>query len=504
MERLGAQLPSGKGKPVPASNPGKHPNAQPPLLFPVLAIIGIALFASWLSWPGLVTHDGLFILREAVQGRYTTYHPILNALLLRVAAVPFDSLAPYTLLQVALCTTLFVRSLHLVAGPAMRSWRAWLTVALWALAVPTVLYLGIVWKDVPTAYCIAFIAALGYRLRTSPTLQVRSLDAALLGIGVFLCVGLRHGMAFNLVLVPLLLGFRRVLADRRLWAPIALAAVGYAALFGVSHSRIVANDEAHFLELQISATSQPLLGIVSNKNGYTSDDYGYDDALARHVFGNRYAAEYTPDYFRNSIVLKDAGALREAYAAILRRTPRLCALNASLCLSGRVQMMLGTLQPSTRFGGMTFYDLGAMAGCESVYGMGPDQCALLARFESGEKPARAVQAIRWMSSSFVDQRGPLSNLVVWNLIPALLVFMAILLLSAPSEPLWPVAGFVIIQCVLPFATAMANDYRYYYFLYPAFALFAPVALQKATSAARWSHPNRGPSQSAGGREVGDA
>ena len=446
-------------------------------LLPLLAIVAVALVARWLSWPGLATHDTVWSTREAVLGRYTTYHPLLNALLLRALAVPFESYAVYTSLQIVLCAALFFRSLRLVAGGAGQMWPVWLSISIWGLSLHTVLFLGLVWKDVPIAYGLCFIAALAFAVRRNPAVQVRRIDALLLGVSVFLCVGLRHGMAFNLVLVPLLLGAGRFLRDRRLWVPVAAALAGFLLLSVLSRSSLVSNNDVHLLKLKISAVSQPFLGAVSNKNGYTSDDYGYDERLAARVFGAGYAANYSPDYFRNDIVPQSAEELRMAYKAILMRTATLCLLNVSQCVSGRVQMMLSTMQPSTRFGGMTFYDLGSHGDC-SVVGMDVQRCDLLQRFATSERLASADRALAWLLPRFVDTRGAIHNLLVWNLLPALALIAAILIWLAPRHPLWIVGAFFTAQLVLPFASAMANDFRYYYFLFPFLVVFGPVLLRE--------------------------
>lgn len=449
-------------------------------LLPLLAITVVALVARWLSWPGLATDDTVWSTREAMFGRYTTYHPILNTLLLRVLAVPFQSYAVYSSLQIALCGALFFRALRLVAPGPRPTWPVWLGIAIWGLALHTLLYLGILWKDVPIAYCLGFIAALAFALRTNPTMQVGRTDAALFGLSVFLCVGLRHGMAINFILVPVLLGVRRFRSDSRLWAPFAIAFAGFLGLAALSQSSMVHNDESHLLKLKISSLSQPFLGVVSNKNGYTSDDYRYDTALATRVFGPTYASDYAPDYFSNRIVPESEAQLRAAYRAILLRSVRLCMLNLGSCVSGRVQMMLGTLQPSTRHGGMTFYELGSQAAC-SATPLGVLSCDLLERFATSEKPASASRALAWLVPRYVDTRGALTNLLVWNLFPALLLMGAILLWLAPSRPLWWVAAFFAAQAALPFATAMANDFRYYYFLFPFFAVFTPAFIREVKS-----------------------
>lgn len=462
-------------------------NALAQWLLPLLAIVAVALVARWLSWPGLATEDTVWSTREAMFGRYTTYHPLLNGLLLRALAIPFESYAVYSTLQVALCAVLFFRSLRLVAPGPLPRWSTWVSIGLWAFALHTFLYLGLLWKDIPIAYCLCFIAALAFALRTSPAVRVGRVDAALLGVSVFLCVGLRHGMAINLVLVPLLLGWRRFRTDSRLWLPFALALAGFLGLVALSQSSLVRNDEAHFLKLKISSLSQPFLGIVSNKNGYTSDDYGYDKALAMRVFGAAYASDYAPDYFSNSIVPDSEGELRWAYKAIVLRTTRLCLLNLGPCLSGRFQMMLGTLQPSTRRGAITFYELGSHDDC-SATGIGVLSCDLVARFSKSERPESAARALSWLVPRYVDSKGAVTNLVTWNLIPALLLIVAILLWLSPKHPLWLVAGYFAVQAALPFATTMANDFRYYYFLFPFFVVFLPAFLRQVVSKRRSANP----------------
>jgi hypothetical protein len=451
-----------------------------PFILGVIVLTGIV--ARFYSWPGFATHDSLFITREALEGEYTTYHPLLNALLVRFLAVPLDSYWLYTSLQIAWCCMLLYQSLrHSLHRQGARVLGCVAVVA-WAASLHTLLYLGVVWKDVPIAYGLVFMAALAYRMRAEPGYRVTWMDGVLLGLSLFFCLGMRHGMVFNAVLVPLLLGWRGVLTQRRVWLPIALAIVGFAGLQAIGASKLVKNDNAHMLRLKVSAVSQPFLSIVTNKNGYNSDDHEYDRRLAVQAFGADYAKEFSPDYFRNNPAPISEGELDHVYRAILKRTPRLCANNFSLCVSSRVQMFLGTLQPSTSFGGMTFYDLGTFEDCGQVFGMVEAQCKVLDRFETSEKPAWALDVQRRIQSGLVETRSPLVRAVFWNLLPALFLLAAMLSFGRAFSPLWLVAVFFIAQLALPFMTAMANDFRYYYFLFPFAVVFAPPALHLAAKA----------------------
>lgn len=462
----------------------QSPKKYVELPFILIVIVLTGLAARWFSWPGFATHDTLFITREAVEGHYTTYHPLLNVLLIRLLAVPFDSYWLYTSFQIIWCCAVlyrsFIHSLYRQVSPGA----AWIAVLLWALSLHTLLYLGIIWKDVLIAYGLVFIAALIYRLRSQPDYRPTPLDAVLLGVCLFLCLGLRHGMAFNAILVPALIGWRRVVIARRLWVPMALALLGFAALQMLGSTRLVQNDDAHLLSLKISAVSQPFLGIVTNKNGYTSDDYDYDRRLAERTFGKAYAEEFTPDYFRNNVAPASKGELEHAYHAILKRTPRLCATNFSLCVSARTQMFLGTLQPSTSFGGMTFYDLGTFEECGSVFGMSPAQCAVLDKFETSEKSKAALGLQRGVQARLVESRALFVKLLAWNLLPALALLAAMLVFGRAFSPAWLVAAFFAVQLALPFMTAMANDFRYYYFLFPFAVVFAPQAIDEMLKAIR--------------------
>lgn len=457
------------------------PRNSAPIFWAALATVAGAALA--LSWPGFATHDTIFLIQEAERGRFTTYHPLLNGLLLWLMAVPAKSFAPYTIFQVLICTLLLGRSAHLVSPPGVR-WTRWATFALWGASFPTVLFLGMIWKDVPLAYALTYVGALAYRLRSDSNYQVGRLDAILLVTSVVFATALRHGTVINLVLIPCLLGLSRVAASRRLWLPCAAAAVVWVVLSMLGRSSIVQNDPVHLKRLQIAAVSQPFLSIVSNKNGYASDDVVFDDQLARHVFGDQYAQRYTPDYFRNEVAPLTEEQLDRAYRSILARTPRLCAMNFGSCVSPRVQMMLGTLQPTTKFGGMTFYDLGSFQDCDSTFGMTAESCAAIHRYASGERSLAAARRVDELRAKYADRRTAFTTLFAWNLLPALFLLLSALVLLPPRHVGWVVCAFFAVQLGLPFATAMANDFRYYYFLSPFFAIFAPVFLRDAADAVR--------------------
>jgi hypothetical protein len=438
--------------------------------------VGVAaacVFAAILSWPGFATQDTMAVTSDALRGIYTTYHPLLNALLLRVLAVPFDSYGPYTAFQIATCGLLFHRSLVLVARDSLRTWPTLLSVLLWAFSASTILFLGIIWKDVLTAYSMLYAAALLYCLRSLPDWRPSRFDAVLFGVALVLLTNLRHGMAINFVVLPLLIGWRRVLSERRLAIPFAVAGAAFLALAALGHSRLVSNDDVHYARLKIGAVSQPMLGIAS-RDRYTSDDHSYDAALLLDVFGPDFREQYNPETFSNTVVLQDKASLDRAYRAIVLRTPRLCLLNLSHCLSGRIEMMLSTLQPSG--GGTTFYELGASGDCPHTYGMILDYCAILSRFSTSERLAVGDRLRDWLVARVVANPGAVQNLLVWNLFPALALLLLALVLHRFRSPQWLVAAFFAVQMLMPFATSMAMDFRYYYFLALYFFVFLPKAL----------------------------
>jgi hypothetical protein len=466
------------------------PIENPRIAGALLALgVVVMLVARLFSWPGFATHDTVFITQEALHGEYTSYHPVLNALLIRWLAVPFESFSLYTTLQIVFCGTLYLRSATLFARMVNRPVWILVGVALWAAMPSTYLYLGMIWKDVLCAYCLLFLGTLVLQARQTGVLAGRG-DAVLLGVSLFLIVATRHGMAINFLLLPLAIGARRMWAARPYRAAFVAAVVGWLFMSVITASPLVKNDVAHLNKLKISAVSGPFLGMVSNRSGYTSNDPGQDQALAARVFGPDYAEKYRPDYLMNEVVLTDAQELDEAYRLILRRTARLCLLNVSQCGSDRLQMMLATLQPSTAFGGMKFYDLAIMENCPKVFGMDPEKCDVLERFERGERPSMLVDFQRKFVSRFVDTRGTAQNLFVWNLLPAFVLLLSLLVFSAPRRPLWILSLFILMQMVLPIATSMANDFRYYYFLAPLSTLLAVFVIGRMVHGRGFWHDRR--------------
>ena len=435
----------------------------------------VALTARVFSWPGFATHDTLFITQEALRGSYTTYHPLLNALLIRGLAVPFDSYAVYTSVQILLCVALFVRGTSLVAQCVRAPVWVLAGVFVWALLPSTYLYLGMIWKDVVAAYCIFYLAALVLHARNFGRLPGRA-DAILFGIALFLLVGMRHGMSFNLLLVPLLIGPRRLWGAMRFRFAYVCALAGLLCVALVGASPLVRNDEAHLTKLKILAVSQPFLGMVVNRSGYTTNDLEFDRALAAKVFGPEFREKYRPDYLMNEIVLTDAAELDQAYRDIVKRSARLCLMNVSQCGSDRLQMMLATMQPSTDFGGMKFYDLGLMRDCPATFGMDPDKCEVLTRFEVDEKSSAITDLQRHAVEKLVDRRGLAHNLVFWNLIPFFVLLLGTMLILTPRNAIWMASLLVLMQIPLQLATSMANDFRYYYFLLPFGLVLASLLL----------------------------
>lgn len=451
---------------------------------PLLVVLVVVIVARCFSWPGIATHDTIFTTQEAITGVYTTYHPLMNALLLRLFAIPFGSYWLYTTLQILVCAIFFIRAITIVSSYSKRRWVALAMAAMWALAPVTVIYLGVIWKDILVSYALIFTAALIYSARSNRLLMISKGDAWLFGAALFLIFTLRHGMIINALFIPVFLGFSSI-RRARLWPPLILAFVGWLGITTLS-AAIARNDAAHMRELEISSISQPFLGIVSHINGYTSDDRVFDAKLASYVFGDQYAREYTPDYFRNQVVLKDPGELKKALDAIVLRTPRLCLMNMSQCVSGRIQMMLSTLQPSTRFGGMTFYDLGSIPDCSRAFGMSPDRCAVLEKFETSGKPSWSGPVMQWMVENLVEPRTLFTNVYIWNLVPPFLLLVLVMVVFDRKSPVWVVSGFFVAQLVLPLATAMANDFRYYYFLSLYGAVFFPLIIAMAfDSGASW-------------------
>lgn len=451
-------------------------------LLSAYVLIGItAVFARLLSWPGMITQDSVFVTMEAISGQHTTYHPLLNGLLMRALVVPFGTYAVLTSIQIGLAALLFARAATLVdrARPTgAGSWLPLATVGIWMLSLHTWLYMGMVWKDVLSGYAVAYLVAHVYHARASSPEpgQIGWIDAILFGGALVLATKLRHGMEINFVLVPLLMGPKVLFASKRLrngyLAALAVAVV-ISALSSSSFVRQDPKQRLHKARLTTTVAAQPFLGIVSNRNGYTSDDYEYDRRLAERVFGPFYKQEYAPDYSNNDVQIYDPVELEQSLKAIMLRTPRLCMLNVAQCLSGRIQMMLATLQPSTTRGSHVFYDV-AVLPCSSFPAFSPEVCSVIDQYAREGKPALSASVESAVMSGPIGTGQHWGNLYFWNMLPALGVVLLALLALSPRHPLWLASAFTCAQMLLPFVTATANDFRYYYFLWLAACLLAPV------------------------------
>lgn len=461
----------------------KAPQRNLVIAYSLIAII--TLGARWLSWPGFATQDTIFVTNEAIVGQYTTYHPLLSLLLIKFLAVPFNSFAVYTSIQMMLAAAMLMRSLALTEPPG-DSWRAVASVIIWGVSLHTWLYMGMMWKDVLIAYSLIFLTAFVYRMRHSNSISLSKIDAVLFALALVFATKLRHGMEYNLFLVPVFVGLTNVISIKRLRYAYFVALVAAASLTFLASSNFVRHDkeqEKHDLLLRLTIASQPFLAIVTNRNGYSTDDESYDQQLAEHVFGSYYKMDYAADYYNNEIVLSDARDLNGALNAIIARTPRLCLLNLALCISDRFKMMFSTFQPATQRGGMVFYDLGLLP-CSAWRDLSEPMCNILVEYESEEKPQLASQITASAIDKFVSRPGWIRNLYAWNLFPSFIFLCAVLIFLGPNYRLWWASIFFAGQLVLPFATAPVNDFRYYYFLPFYFYVFAPLVFVRIGAALR--------------------
>lgn len=459
-----------------------------------LALV-VVVMLTWriVLWPGSITHDGLWVLEGAETGAVTTYHPYLNSLLARWLVIPFGTIGVFTSLQTIFCLAVLGSIFFRLFARTGRPWLVLAIGVLFSISIPTGLYLGMFWKDVPFAFAVLFIAFSIYDLKGSQDVVERGR-----GFWLLLCLSmvfvtfLRHGYLFNLLLVPAALYYR---CGARMPALACLTASLAAWAFMAASSATwlqVRNDEAHITRVQLLTMMQPFLAVMSAPGAYVSDDPVADRALLDEVFVADAVERYNPKYGDVTLIRPAAELPADARVRLVRRVATLCILNVSKCAGDRVQLFLAALFPTDPTYGMTFYDLGMYEGtCPHLFGISPNHCDILDFYVARNKP-NALDAAAHAAVERIEQRTDwLRRLLLWNGVIGLGTLLCVLLLFGTSHPLWWSAAFLLVQCLVPIAASTASDFRYYFQLHVWGLVFLPILLHTGSAAlARRSQARR--------------
>ncbi|MFZ2208583.1 MAG: hypothetical protein WAV22_07930 [Porticoccaceae bacterium] len=162
----------------------------------VLLIVASAALTALLHWPGHMSVDTLLQLRDGLSRDYQSNQPpAMSWLVASMQRSPLG-LGGLLLLNVGLWSACAWRLFRLLAGRG--SWRRWAALLVWLLFPVTLLYNGVLWKDVLAAH----LAALGFLLAV-PARTARTSAWALAGSALLIAAAtlVRQQMA---LVIPIL------------------------------------------------------------------------------------------------------------------------------------------------------------------------------------------------------------------------------------------------------------------------------------------------------------
>lgn len=444
--------------------------------------LGIVIFSAvfWHigQWPGALTHDSIFLIKEAENGVYTTYHPLLNALLLRLLVIPFGSIAIYSTIQAIGCTAVIVYIIHRLRKLGLPPTASFITCVFLAISVPIGAYESMLWKDIPSSFmvlCFSFVFFLGGLKITQDFGKPKIFFVYLAAIS--LLSFLRHGWEVNIFLVPLLLtcvNNQRKQQLAYIWSGAALSFFIFAIL--IPKTMNVQNDEAHYSDLTLYVLAQPFISLMDSRNGYVSMDAASDNALYNKIFSSDEAIKnYNPSHMHvliNNYIRPGAGSSISTPEKL--EIIKTCILNIQICMTDRFAMFMSTLYPvSPRFG-MTYYNLVMTPSCNAI--LPNEYCNVIEKYAYSAKTnlflSTTTKVINY-SNSIVF---PYPKAWIWNAIPGLLLLIGTAFLSRWLPAAALAACFVLLQCLVPFATSGANDFRYYFFIYLCGIFIVPMAI----------------------------
>lgn len=445
------------------------------------------------QWPGALTHDTIQLIGEAERGTYTTYHPILNALLFRLFVIPFNSIAVYSTLQAATCTSILILILHQLRKMGLPSAVTFFFAALISISIPIGSYKSMLWKDVPSSFAVLAFAFLIFKIaldKTSSFADPKFVAAYSLGLAILSFM--RHGWELNLLIVPLLATIllrppRKTLAA--IWTPsFALALLFFLA---IPHVAKIENNESHFANLKLYVMAQPFVSLTQSRNGYLSTDPHKDGLLINKIFTTPDAINrYNPTHIEPMLGSIKPTAGDDVAIDDKVRIIESCLLNINLCLTDRFAMFINSIYPASPRYGMTYYNVAAVPDCGTVYPSG--FCEVIRRYATPEKSGLSATTNRILQASN-STYSPFAKAWIWNSLPSLALLLAAVLLSRWFPATSVAACFVLIQCAVPFATSIANDFRYYFFVYLSGFFIVPMWIAEAVAARLAANPSlRGP------------
>lgn len=125
-----------------------------------LPIIGVWIFFLLIFFPGFVTNDAFFELRQFVSGQYNDWHPILYTILIGLITKVYFSPASVVIFQILIVSIAYAWGLGELASMGVSRRILWVLAILCSIAPFNIVLILSLWKDIPYSVCIFLLSVI--------------------------------------------------------------------------------------------------------------------------------------------------------------------------------------------------------------------------------------------------------------------------------------------------------------------------------------------------------
>jgi hypothetical protein len=125
-----------------------------------LPMIGVWIFFLLIFFPGFVTDDAFYELRQFVSGHYNDWHPILYAILIGLITKIHFSPASVVIFQILIVSIAFAWGLGGLADMGVSRKILWMLAILCSIAPFNISLILTLWKDAPYSVCLLILSVI--------------------------------------------------------------------------------------------------------------------------------------------------------------------------------------------------------------------------------------------------------------------------------------------------------------------------------------------------------
>ena len=172
-----------------------------------LPMIGVWLFFLLVFFPGFVTDDAFYEIRQFISGQYNDWHPILYAILIGVITRIYFSPVAVVVFQILIVSISFAWGLGELSSMGVSRRILWTLAVVSSIAPFNIVLTLTLWKDVPYSVCLFILSVIFLKIINTKGEWLISpwhligLGVVLSGIGLFRTNGLPVAVGSSLILI---------------------------------------------------------------------------------------------------------------------------------------------------------------------------------------------------------------------------------------------------------------------------------------------------------------